>query len=671
VTVTVSDGNDGTDVSFKWFINTPPTIDSLPDLLTAENESVSIEVSADDDDNDTLEYDATGLPSGVSIDENDGEISGTPNNPGSYSVRVIVTDGIDEASTRFDWDVNESPDLDNPGRQQNNVGDEISLTIEVDDSDSNDFEFEAQNLPNGLSINEDSGRISGTLTQGGRFNVTIKVSDGLDTDSISFRWDVNTPPDVNGPNDRVDTLGSLVSLDIVATDEEDDDLSYEATNLPPDLDIDTDTGEISGTLTEAGSYTVLIEVSDDDSTVSVSFKWTVNTPPTLSDPGNQTGVVGNAVSLNVAGADSDGDDLSYLAEGLPPGLSIDGDDGEISGTPTAAGSYSVEITVSDGIDEDSVSFSWTVLQPTATPTGTLPPTMTPTTTPTPAPTMTPTMTPTPTPLPDHCAGLVQEAEDGLIVGDMVIGELETASGGKFVHVPDVDEDFYTEASSKGHRVDFCVIVETPGSFRIMADVLALEGTDNSFYITVDKTDQDNSVPEERWDLPVTEPEEGVTPEFTSAFITRFDIEAGDPLPNPLTIQLSEGAHVISFRAREDGAMIDKMELVPLDNNSPIVFTPGNLYHVAGEAINIDVFAQDADGDAISYEAAGLPPGVQLHPQAGQLTGTPTRAGEFNVAITASDGRGGSNTIYFVWVIAEDEASLPQFIKDAYLPLVNQ
>ena len=40
---------------------------------------------------------------------------------------------------------------------------------------------------------------------------------------------------------------------------------------------------------------------------------------------------------------SDPPALSYLAAGLPPGLIINGGTGEISGTPTASGSFPVSI----------------------------------------------------------------------------------------------------------------------------------------------------------------------------------------------------------------------------------------------------------------------------------------------------------------------------------------
>ncbi len=58
---------------------------------------------------------------------------------------------------------------------------------------------------------------------------------------------------------------------------------------------------------------------------------------TVTNPGNQTGTVGTAVSLQIHATDSaSGQTLTYSATGLPAGLSINSSTGLISGTPTTA-----------------------------------------------------------------------------------------------------------------------------------------------------------------------------------------------------------------------------------------------------------------------------------------------------------------------------------------------
>jgi len=83
---------------------------------------------------------------------------------------------------------------------------------------------------------------------------------------------------------------------------------------------------------------------------------------TVTNPGNQTGKVGTAITgVQIQATDSaSGQTLSYTATGLPPGLSISSA-GLISGTPTGAGSFTVTTTVTDSTGASgSATFSWTV-----------------------------------------------------------------------------------------------------------------------------------------------------------------------------------------------------------------------------------------------------------------------------------------------------------------------
>ncbi|MGC5567496.1 M4 family metallopeptidase [Streptomyces sp. FR-108] len=88
------------------------------------------------------------------------------------------------------------------------------------------------------------------------------------------------------------------------------------------------------------------------------------TPPTggvtVTNPGSQSSVVGTAVSLQISASSTNSGSLSYAATGLPTGLSISGS-GAITGTPTAAGTYSTTVTVTDSAGaKGTASFTWTV-----------------------------------------------------------------------------------------------------------------------------------------------------------------------------------------------------------------------------------------------------------------------------------------------------------------------
>jgi subtilase family serine protease len=83
---------------------------------------------------------------------------------------------------------------------------------------------------------------------------------------------------------------------------------------------------------------------------------------TVTNPGNQTGTVGTAASLQISATDSaSGQTLTYSATGLPAGLSINSSTGLITGTPTTSGSNSVTVTAKDTTGATgSASFTWTI-----------------------------------------------------------------------------------------------------------------------------------------------------------------------------------------------------------------------------------------------------------------------------------------------------------------------
>jgi hypothetical protein len=140
------------------------------------------------------------------------------------------------------------------------------------------------------------------------------------------------------------------------------------------LKIDTSTGLINGTSAAGASdfspFSVTVSVDDGEAApVEVSFDWTVkgdNSPPNITNPGDQTNTEGDNVNLQIVATDSDGDTLTYSATDLPPGLSINTSTGLISGVIDTGASafdpYNVTVAVDDGFAAPvEVTFNWTVL----------------------------------------------------------------------------------------------------------------------------------------------------------------------------------------------------------------------------------------------------------------------------------------------------------------------
>ena len=82
---------------------------------------------------------------------------------------------------------------------------------------------------------------------------------------------------------------------------------------------------------------------------------------TVTNPGAQTGTVGQPASLAVHATDTAGGTLSYAASGLPAGLSINAGTGVVSGTPSTAGTSTVTVTATDSTGPSGqASFGWTI-----------------------------------------------------------------------------------------------------------------------------------------------------------------------------------------------------------------------------------------------------------------------------------------------------------------------
>lgn len=83
----------------------------------------------------------------------------------------------------------------------------------------------------------------------------------------------------------------------------------------------------------------------------------------LTSPGDQVGIVGQPTALQLVVGDSAGGDVTFEAFGLPPGLTIEGATGLITGTPTSEGSFAVTVSVSDGLSPVADAFVWTIQPP--------------------------------------------------------------------------------------------------------------------------------------------------------------------------------------------------------------------------------------------------------------------------------------------------------------------
>ncbi|MEM7345691.1 MAG: putative Ig domain-containing protein, partial [Chloroflexota bacterium] len=267
---------------------------------------------------------------------------------------------------------NQSPVITPIAAQTDAEGDTVNLSIIATDADGDTLTYAASGLPSDLTLNSDTGVIAGTLgfDTAGLYNVVITVNDGVVDATASFNWVINNQnqsPVITPIAAQTHAEDDTVNLSIIATDADGDSLTYAASGLPSDLTLNSDTGVIAGTLgfDSAGLYTVIITVNDGVVDATASFNWVINDQnrsPVLTTPADQNNDTGDTVSLSIQASDPDNDALSYSATNLPDGLSIESDTGLIAGTLSndSGGDHLVNLSVSDGSDSDTTTFTWAV-----------------------------------------------------------------------------------------------------------------------------------------------------------------------------------------------------------------------------------------------------------------------------------------------------------------------
>jgi YVTN family beta-propeller protein len=100
-------------------------------------------------------------------------------------------------------------------------------------------------------------------------------SNGVPSIAKVIQFSRTSAPQVTNPGTQSTMVGTPATLQIVATDVNNDVLTYSATGLPTGLTINPSTGLINGTPNVVGIYNVNVGVSDGISTTNAAFSWNI------------------------------------------------------------------------------------------------------------------------------------------------------------------------------------------------------------------------------------------------------------------------------------------------------------------------------------------------------------------------------------------------------------
>jgi hypothetical protein len=136
------------------------------------------------------------LPSGVTVDASTGRLSGTPATGGSYSFSVRVTDSAKVTATKaFTLTVTDALTiLTKSPLTSGTAGSAYQQQLSATGGrPPYTWSVSAGALPAGLALNASTGMVAGTPTAGGTFDVTIAVSDSLQTVTAPYQLTIGVP----------------------------------------------------------------------------------------------------------------------------------------------------------------------------------------------------------------------------------------------------------------------------------------------------------------------------------------------------------------------------------------------------------------------------------------------------------------------------------------------
>lgn len=214
---------------------------------------------------------AGALPSGLALDPNDGLIAGTPHQSGTFSFTVRATQGLPQSrSGSSSYVLRVLPRLEaDSDLPAGRVGDEYEGDFRISGG-VRPYRADLVGLPAGLSFDEDTLRVRGTpLNASSGLTVELIVRDsGAPRQTIRPRFTLVIRAEAVEIVTETLPGGRTNQTYSQALEARKGETPYSwaviAGVLPDGLRLNTETGTISGTPTQAGEFAFTVRVTDGD-----------------------------------------------------------------------------------------------------------------------------------------------------------------------------------------------------------------------------------------------------------------------------------------------------------------------------------------------------------------------------------------------------------------------
>lgn len=435
--------------------------------------------------------------------------------------------------------------------------------------------------------------------------------------------------------------------------------------------------------------------------------------PVLTNPGGQTSSRGAAVNLPLTVSNPGGQSLTWSASGLPAGLSINTTTGVISGTIGAAATgTTATVTVGNGTLSTSAAFSWSINLPPP-PNGLLaeyfdgitpganPPLLTRNDTSinfdwdvgSPAPSVpvdnfSARWTGELIPLYTESYSFQVAADNGVRVwidNALVLDRwLPIGTGGSYTfavnltagkHTP-FKVEYYEEWGGAGISLSWSSQRQTAevipsnafmplGAGDSTPPTVSLSGPASTvsgpFNVTATFNEIINGLTAD--DFTVT----NGTAAALNAPGGVWTLTVNPTAAGAVTVALPAGKCLDGGGNGNTASNVFSVNYTPVANRAPVVTSPGNQVSPRGAIVSVQMQGSDPDGQALTWTAAGLPPGLSISSATGLIGGTIplASAATYNVTVTARDTGGLTGPVSFIWAIGEPLVTGSSGLKGEY------
>ncbi|MBG6136767.1 putative Ig domain-containing protein [Longispora fulva] len=260
-----------------------------------------------------------------------------------------------------------------PGPQTSTVDQPASLQLTVT-SQAGPVTWAADGLPTGLTIDKDTGLISGTPTAPATYDVKVTATDrNSRRGDLTFEWVVrDVPVTVHEHSGLIKVVGYRIADVTNSATGGHPPYRWSATNMPPGLTIDPATGTMSGTPSQVGVTDSVVTATDTTgASGNTTVRWDI-VPRLLviheSRPGPDLGDIrDHAVNPERLRVVSGGEaPFTWTIVGTPPpGITYTpttGPELELRGTPTTLGTFRFRVDVrSADLGEAHFPLNWTIV----------------------------------------------------------------------------------------------------------------------------------------------------------------------------------------------------------------------------------------------------------------------------------------------------------------------